>query len=216
MIRGLDKLKKKPRPILVKMAEKLKIKVSVRWNRPTIAKKILEKQKLNELEEPAPQSTPETEGPKRSPEFEDLITESVESEPVLPQDEKDGRGGYREGAGRTPGLTDEKARVQRILKNQVPDPIVKFAFECLFDAWESAVKVKGLALSEDEAVIIAVPTTNLKEYYFPGLNLSPVLEMWLGLAIGVKTIVKSRIDLIREARKSELVTEPVEGDGDGK
>ncbi len=213
-MKGLDKLKRNPKTVLVKMAKKLGIKVSVRWNRPELARKILEKQKLNELEEPAPQSTPETpetEGPKRKPEFEDLITERAESEPVLPQDEKDGRGGTREGAGRTPGLTDEKARVQRVLKNQVPDPNIKFAFECLFQGWESAVDVKGLALSEDEAVTIAVPATNLKDYYFPNLDLSPVLEMWIGLAIGIKAVVKSRIDLIREVRKAETA----EGDKDG-
>jgi len=112
------------------------------------------------------------------------------------------------GAGRTAGLTDEKARIERIVKNEVPDPTIKFAFECLFEGWENAVKVKGLALSKDETNAIAVPVTNLKEYYLPGLDLSPSIRMWIGLAIGVKAVVQSRIELIRETRKAEQVTQP--------
>jgi len=78
------------------------------------------------------------------------------------------------------------------------------------------VKVKGIRLSGDEADTIAVPTTNLKEYYFPNLDLSPALQMWIGLAIGMKAVVQSRIALIREAKKSEPVTQPNESDDNGK
>jgi len=215
-MKGLDKLKKLRRPVLVKMAKELGVQTHSGLNKTQLATRILKRQKLKELEEPEPEAALGPEGPQRKPEFETLVTEGIEIEPELPQEPIVERGGYREGAGRTPGLTDEKARVQRILKNQVPDPTIKFALECLFDGWESAVNVKGLALSEDEAVTIAVPTTNLKEYYFPGLNISPVLEMWIGLAIGIKAVVKSRIVLIRETRKAEEVTEPVEGDKNGK
>ncbi len=213
-MKGLNELKKKPRPILVKMAKGLGIKVSVRWNRPTLAQKILEKQKLNELNDeqpvqagPSPEPEPEPES-KRKPDFESLASEAPEIEPESPQVEEPGRGGYREGAGRTPGLTDEKARIQRVLANEVPDPTIKFAFECLFDGWESTVGVKGIALSKDEVTLIAVPTTNLKEYYFPGRSISPALELWIGLAIGIKAIVHSRIVLIRETRAAELKAEP--------
>ncbi|KKN29769.1 hypothetical protein LCGC14_0840670 [marine sediment metagenome] len=212
-MKGLDKLKKLGRPALVDMAKKLGCKTHSGLNKTQLASRILKKQKLSELEEPGPSIQPELElepESERKPEFESLATEAPEIEPELPQDEKQGPGGYREGAGRTPGLTDEKARVQRVLGNEVPDPTIKFAFECLFDGWESAVGVKGIALSKDEVTLIAVPTTNLKEYYFPGLNISPALELWIGLAIGVKAIVQSRIALIRETRKAEPVTESVE------
>ena len=204
-MKGLNQLQKKKKTDLVKMAEKLGIKVSVRWGRPTLAKKILEKQKLDELyEEPEPQPGSEQEGPKRKPEFESLVTESIESEPGPPQAQKDGPGGVREGAGRTPGLTDEKARVQRILKNDVPDPVVQFVIECIFGlAGEPKKKIV-----EPTTDMLAVPITNLKEYYFPNRNLSPVLETWIGLAFGIKTLVVSRL----KAKKSEPVTEPKEGD----
>lgn len=208
-MKGLNELKKNSRPVLIKMAEKLKIKTHAGLNRTQLATRILKKQKLSELEDPGPSAQPEPEPEStRKPEFEDLATETPESVPDSSQVEEPGQGGYREGAGRTPGLTDEKARVQRVLGNEVPDPTIKFAFECIFDGWESAVGVKGIALSKDEVTLIAVPTTNLKEYYFPGLNISPALELWLGLAIGIKAVVRSRIDLIRETRAAESKKEP--------
>ena len=50
-MRGLEQLRKNSRPVLVKMAKKLRIKVRVGWNKTTLAQKILEKQKLDELED---------------------------------------------------------------------------------------------------------------------------------------------------------------------
>lgn len=208
-MKGLNELKKMSRPVLVKMAKKLGCKTHSGLNRTQLATRILKKQKLTELDEPKPSTQPEPEPEsKRKPDFEDLAAEAPEIAPDSSQVEEPGPGGYREGAGRTPGLTDEKARIQRVLKNEVPDPTIKFAFECLFDSWESAVGVKGIALSKDEVTLVAVPTTNLKEYYFPGLNISPALELWIGLAIGVKVVVQSRIVLIRETRAAESKKEP--------
>ncbi len=207
-MKGLEQLRRNSKPVLVRMAKKLHIKVAVGWNRTMLARKILEKQKLSELDETLVQPEPKSDKPKRKPDFETLVTEGPAIVPDSSQLDKEGPGGVREGAGRTPGLTDEKARIERIVKNEVPDPTIKFAFECLFDGWEKAVKVKGLALSKDETNVIAVPVTNLKEYYFPGLDLSPAISMWIGLAIGVKAIVQSRIELIRETRKAEQVKQP--------
>ena len=211
-MKGLEQLRKNSKPVLAKMAKKLRIKVRVGWNKTTLARKILEKQKLSELDDSPVQPEPESDEPKRKPDFESLATEGPEIAPESPQLDEQGPGGYRDGSGRTPGLTDEKARIERIVKNQVPDPTIKFAFECLFEGWENAVKVKGLALSKDESDAIAVPVTNLKEYYFPGLDLSPSIRMWIGLAIGVKAVVQSRIELIRETRKAEQVTSEQPGD----
>jgi len=207
-MKGLDKLRKMKRPVLVTMAKGLGIKVSVRWNRTELAKRILRKQKLNELDEPEPQSQsePEPDDSGRKPEFESLASEAPEIAPDSSQDEKDGRGGYREGAGRTPGLTDEKARVQRILKNEVPDPVVQYVVECFFSL---AGEPKKKAV-EPTPEMIAVPATNLISYYFPNLRMSPVLEMWIGLAIGVDAVVRSRIAVIREKKKAEPEPEPTE------
>ena len=40
--------------------------------------------------------------------------------------------------------------------------------------------------------------------------MSPVLEMWIGLAIGVDAVVRSRIAVIREKKKAEPEPEPTE------
>jgi len=216
-MKGLEQLKKNSRPVLIKMARKLHIKVpkSRSWTKAMLAKKILEKQKLDELADVPVQPEPESDKPEHEPDFETLATEGPEIAPESPQLDKEGPGGVREGAGRPPGLSDEKARVERIVKNEVPDPTIKFAFECLFESWEKAVGIKGLALSNDESNSIAVPFTNLKEYHFPGYDLSPSIRMWVGLAIGVKAIVQSRIVLIRETRKAEQVTQPEQSEQPG-
>jgi len=213
-MKGLEQLRKNSRPILIAMAKKLRIRVpkSRSWNKTMLARKILEKQKLSELDDSPVQPGPDPGKSKRKPDFETLATEGPIIAPDTPQLDEQGPGGYREGSGKTPGLTDEKARIERIVKNEVPDPTIKFAFECLFDGWEKAVKVKGLALSKDESKAIAVPVTNLKEYYFPGYDLSPAIRMWIGLAIGIKAVVQSRIELIRETRKAEQVTQPEKPD----
>jgi len=198
MIKGLNDLKKRPKPELLKLAKKAGIKASVGWNRTTLATKILEKQKLEELEESEsplelePESEPGQS--KRKPDFETLATEAPEIAPDLPQDEKVERGGYRPGSGRTAGLTDEKYRVRKILDNKVPDPVVLLVVESVF----------GLAGEPKKAVkptpeMIAVPATNLISYYFPNLHISPVLEMWFDLLVGSKNLIVSQI----EKRKAE-------------
>lgn len=191
-MKGLDKLKKKSLPVLRQMAERSGIKVAGSWNRTTLAKKILEKQKLSELEDSPVQPGPESDKPQRKPDFETLATEGPQIAPDTPQKDEQGPGGYREGAGRTAGLTDEKARVQRILKNQVSEPAVQFVVECIFNL--SGEPKKAVEPTTD---MIAVPVTNLIAYYFPNVNLSPLLHVWFDLGIGIKNLVVSRVQAMK-------------------
>ena len=205
-MKGLDTLKKKPRPVLVTMAKKLDINVGVKWTRPTLAKKIIEKEKLKELDDHADPNKSRVIVAQRNPEFEaalagDRLSEAIEDELESPQDEKGGPGGAREGGGRTPGLTDEKARIERVLKNQVPDPVYMFFLKKFFSGWQRLAKdVPGIVLSDDEAKLVGVPTTNLMSYYFPNLKITPVLESWFGLYMGLELVIGSRLDLIKAAR----------------
>lgn len=199
-MKGLEQLRKNSKSVLVRMAKKLHIKVSTNWNKDTLARKILEKQKLSELEDSPVQPEPESGKSQRKPDFETLATESTEIAPDSPQLDGEGPGGVREGAGRTPGLTDEKARVQRILKNQVPDPAVQFVVECVFNL--SGEPKKAVEPTTD---MIAVPVTNLMAYYFPNLNLSPLLHVWFDFGIGVKNLVVSRVQAMKI---KEAVTQP--------
>ncbi|MBA7633997.1 hypothetical protein ES703_41568 [subsurface metagenome] len=206
-MKGLEQLKKNSKPVLVRMAKKLHIKVSGNWNKTTLAEKILEKQKLSELDEtPVPVGTEPGPGkPERKPDFETLATEAPAIAPDSPQLDDEGPGGEREGAGRTPGLTDEKARVQRILKNQVPDPVVEFVVDCVFNL-SGEPKKKTV---EPTAEMIAVPVTNLMNYYFPNLNLNPLLQVWFDLGIGIKNLVVSRVQAM-QAKEAKAKTESPE------
>ena len=208
-MKGLEQLRRNSKPVLVKMAKKLHIKVAVGWNKTTLARKILEKQKLSELEDSPVQPEPETGKPQRKPDFESLATEGPEIAQDTPQLDDEGPGGVREGAGRTPGLTDEKARVQRILKNQVPDPAVQFVIECVFNL--SGEPKKAVEPTTD---MIAVPVTNLMAYYFPNLNLSPLLHVWFDLGIGVKNLVVSRVQAMK-VKAAEAQPESPESAGPG-
>lgn len=204
-MKGLEQLRKNSKPVLVKMAKRLKIQVRVGWNKTTLAKKILEKQKLDELEDSPVQPGPDPGESKRKPDFEALATEAPAQAPDSSQVDKEGPGGVREGAGRTPGLTDEKARVQKILKNQVPDPVVQFAVDCVFNL-SGEPKKKTVEPTTD---MIALPVTNLMHYYFPNLNLSPLLQVWFDLGIGVKNLVVSRVQAM-QANAAKAKTESPE------
>ena len=199
-MRGLDKLTKMSKPSLRTLAKNAGIKVSVGWTKTVIATKILEKQKLSELEEPEPSTQPEPElepepgQSKRKPEFESLASEPPEIAPDSPQDKKDGRGGAREGAGRTSDQAKEKARIDRLLNNEVPDPLVQFVVESVFGLAGEKKKVV-----EPTPEQIAVPATNLLSYYFPNLRMNPVLQVWFDLLIGSKNLVVSQM----EKRKAE-------------
>ena len=206
-MKGLEQLRRNSKPVLIRMAKKEKIKVSVRWSKTTLAKKILEKRKLDELEEtpsqPEPQVEPESGKPERKPDFESLAQEGPDIAPEsLPVDDE-GPGGYRPGSGRPMGATAEKVRIERIVKNQVPDPAIEFAIECIFN-------LSGAPSSKEpvdpKPEMIALPITNLMSYYFPNLNLSPLLRVWFDLGIGIKNLVVSRVEAVK---KAEPVTEPV-------
>lgn len=203
-MKGLEKLKKKSVPVLRQIAKRSGIKVAGSWNRTTLAKKILEKQKLSELDETPVQPSPDPDKPQRKPDFETLATEGPEIAPDTPQLDEQGPGGVRPGAGRPPGLSDEKARVQRILKNQVPEPAVQFVVECIFNL--SGEPKKPVEPTTD---MIAVPVTNLIAYYFPNVNLSPLLHVWFDLGIGVKNLVFSRLQAMK-IRAAEAQTESPE------
>ena len=209
-MKGLEQLRKNSKPVLVKMAKKLRIRVAVGWNKTTLARKILEKQKLDELVEPMKDINqippePESEKSQRKLDFETLATEASIQAPDSPQQDEGGPGGVREGAGRTPGLTDEKARVQRILKNQVPDPVVQFAVDCVFNLSGEPKKKKAV---EPTTEMIALPVTNLMHYYFPNLNLSPLLQEWFDLGIGIKNLVVSRVQAMKEKPAAEQTESP--------
>lgn len=201
----LNQLKKMKKVDLVKIAKNMRVKGIVHSNKLELAKKIILKQTSDDMDkepEPVVVSEPEP-GPQLKPEFEELAadepSETPESEPGTPQEPSDGRGGYREGAGRTPGLTDEKARVERVLKNEVPDPAIEFLVESIFLAFGHG-KPKKIPPTPKA---LALPVTNLLAYYFPNVRVSPVLKVWFDLGICVDAFIVSRIQATEPEPKPE-------------
>lgn len=130
------------------------------------------------------------------PEFE----QAVKSEPVT-----DKHGGVRKGAGRSMGLTAEKAKVKNL--PQYPSTPIKQGVQSLFDLWASAAKIEQLALTEKEADMLSLPITQLQEYYFPGI-LPEIAGTWIMMIFAASRILKPRVDMIntvREQRKERKV-----------
>lgn len=159
------------------------------WTKDKITKLILERQNI-------PVKAPDhiEQGPV-NPDFE---AAAQVDEPV-----KEKRGGVRPGAGRTPGMTDEKAKVRHL--PQVPSTPIKQGCQSLFDFWASAAKIEELALTDDEAETLSLPITQLQEYYFPGI-LPEIAGTWIMLIFAVSRVVKPRIDKVNVVRKHRKET----------
>lgn len=115
---------------------------------------------------------------------------------------KDGRGGAREGAGRPKG-TDDLSLVNRLPEkaNETLIPVLQIPF----DFWALSQEIKELALTKDEAGQLALPATQLIEFYFPG-RVPEIAWVWLCLLGTVTNIMRPRIELV--SRKKKLLSVP--------
>jgi len=108
------------------------------------------------------------------------------------------RGGYREGAGRPLGMTDEKAKVKNLPK--IPSNSIKHGAVTVFSFWSREAKIEDLALTDEEAELWSLPATQLQEYYWPGL-IPEILSIWIEFIYASIRIMESRFDLIDKVRK---------------
>lgn len=142
------------------------------------------------------------------PEFERLIQSDaldVDADTETPQ-----RGGARPGAGRPAGMTDDLSRLSHL--SPQPHPVVKSLLSGMFQSWSVAAKCREIALTESEAIELAVPWSQTLEY----LGVTERIPPWLHL--GVMTlwttfaIVKQKAAIAREAAKRPQ-QEPVTPNG---
>ena len=147
---------------------------AIRWNRRTLEKKILDAEILqagHAARENA-KSRPETSSDIK-PEFEDLaagprIIDISEAEAVpSEQPQKERRGGFREGAGRPQGQSDERARCERLLALEVPDLSVKKIVQG-FNLILGRFTVS--AFTPDQVDSLALGFTLPMYYWFPSLE----------------------------------------------
>jgi len=141
----------------------------VRLGRVELKKRIREKQVLDahyeqqRSKEAAELATPP--GPTdRKPEFEELAAEP-EPEPVhFAADESGDIGPEKTHPGPLRGQTYERARIERILRLQVPDLIVK---KLVFGLCLVLGRVSGIPFTEKQGELLALGVTRELYYWFP-------------------------------------------------
>jgi hypothetical protein len=171
-----------------------------------MAKKTTKTKKTKKVtSKPKQPEKPKIEQPA-NPEFEKEASKNV-TEP-----KKENRGGARPGAGRPPGLTDEKAKVKNL--PQYPSIPIRQGCQALFDLWSSAAKIEQLSLSDEEADLLSLPLTQLQEFYFPGI-LPEIAGTWIMLIFAATRVVKPRIEIVNQVR-AERRAEKQGGDQPGK
>jgi len=151
-------------------------KASVNWNKAQIQKKMKLFQAEKQID--AEQQRPKTKDQRPiepNPEFEkmldsDKISSSLDSgyNPDIPdQPQAETRGGFREGAGRPFGQTEERSRCERLLKLEKPDIAVQKILQGLNLALGKAT---GVPFSFDQVDEIALGVTLPLYYWFPSME----------------------------------------------
>jgi hypothetical protein len=170
--------------------------IELKWNdtRPRIVKKIIEREQQESERKSDVETKPATSVKSNvNTEFEAAAAAVTEPPKV------DRRGGAGRGQGRPLGLTDEKAAVKNLPKQ--PNMAIRQGVYVLGQAWAASVKIPAVAFNDEETDLLALPLSQLQEFYFPGL-IPEIAAVWVSLAYGIAKVVKVRVDLINEVRKA--------------
>lgn len=168
------------------------------------------KSKPARTKKPATKKTPTEQGSalkdaieEPKPEFEqamqDLHEDYSHSPAAEPEKKVERRGGPRPGSGRPKGSTEEFAAVNRLPEraNATLIPVLQIPFA----TWAKAIGVKEMALNKDEAKDLALPVTQLLEFYFPG-RIPEIAWVWLMMLGTTYRILEPRLDLLAAKRKA--------------
>lgn len=141
---------------------------------------------------------------ERKPEFEKSLQDLAGShQPEEPKTEEkvESRGGARPGAGRPRGVTDNFAAVNRLPEkaNLTLVPVLQIPFK----TWAKATGVNKLELDKTDAEKLALPVTQLLEFYFPK-RIPEIAWVWLMFTGTVYNILEPRLDLLAEMRKAKV------------
>lgn len=159
-------------------------------------------------------TSPEPAAPKElsapgdaQPDFERVVAAQAEpsEESIGTKKVKDGPGGARPGAGRPRG-TDRLARVNALPEkaNEQMIPVLQTPFSL----WATSTGVDELRLPEKDAKKLALPITQLLEYYFPG-QIPEIVWCWLILAGCVTQVMDGRLQLLKKIRDAKKSGKPV-------
>ncbi len=181
---------KKSKPVRTEKTAKPKEKSSAGTGSTTSKKPIVKRDPLHQLEEP-------------KPEFEQAMKELHEDHgkppAAEPAEKIDGRGGPRPGSGRPKGKDTLRA-INELpeIANETLVPVLQIPFK----TWAVAVGVKELELNKDEAKDLALPVTQLLEFYFPG-RIPEIAWVWLMMLGSTYRILEPRLELLAQKRKEQ-------------
>ena len=104
---------------------------------------------------------------------------------------------------------DREKEIRKILSDK-PDPMFPPLIKMLFNVWPASViatiRYEDLAkmaertmfMTDQEAAAVALPVTQLKNFYLPNIN--PIWLAWANLASAVYSVVSIRLNVLRELR----------------
>lgn len=199
---------------------------AIRWNKKTIQKKIAlfkTEQAFDNSDDKKNKSVNDISSPK--PDFEKLIDGNNDKNLRLGDADvpkSDGRGGYREGAGRPSGQTEERARVERLMKLEVPDLAVKKLVQGLNIIFH---KFTPLAFTPDQVDRVSLGITLPLYYWFPAIE--GVTNKWtlhlqaleyIGSAFAERALMIKQIEQEKQnvEIKKELAGESPESTGNSE
>lgn len=138
-----------------------------RWNIATIKKKIALAQAEIDFEKNAEKKENKNISVGSKPEFEKMLDSQEDNVVIDPEEKTENRGGFREGAGRPVGQTDERAKCERLMSLEKPDLAVSKIFQGLNLALGKAT---GVPFTFDEVESIALGVTLPLYYWFPSME----------------------------------------------
>ncbi len=101
--------------------------------------------------------------------------------------------------------TDEeiKKEKEKALLVEQPNPLFIPILKIPFDAWAETIKVEEMRLSEGETKSLALPITQLVEYYLP--KMPAIAYAWCGLILSLYAIMQPRLKIINVLRGAKSV-----------
>lgn len=106
----------------------------------------------------------------------------------------------RPGAGRKKGETEDFSAVNKLPErpNLTLIPVLRIPFAI----WAQAQGLPELELEKDEGVELALPVTQLLEFYFPG-KIPEIAWVWLLLFSSISNVMEPRLKILSQKRKEK-------------
>jgi hypothetical protein len=112
--------------------------------------------------------------------------------------------------GRPKGLTAEKARMRNLPEQ--PDPLFLASLTLLFDRWAAAADCPEIALTQQEAIDLALPWTQLAAYFGWADRIPPWAQLAIAAGWQTYATVKVKSNIARQAAAARTEASNVQVD----